>query len=267
MGYNVLKIETNLEFVRDPIGFPVDIANSAPAILLSDVIEFDAIGFGTVLESAYGAGHERFRDYPRGHHYRVWGSLFHAVDLPFFLPVAGVSEIGTSIIVNNTEIGSYSQSCIRGKRRKPCYKCWKCFRKELVNKMLNYEEVTDEWLDTFFDNDEAKRFLSQFPIKHENVLAYATSKYNGNHRFLNLLKARVRGDILDVDWMKYWYPKSIEIIPEKYQEDLIIKVNKLLGTMDEEMQYKLEEWNMYPMLEDQYYYDLFEGLLDELSQL
>ena len=44
-------IESNLEFIRKPVGFPTDLANSIPAILLSEFLGFDSIGFGTVLES------------------------------------------------------------------------------------------------------------------------------------------------------------------------------------------------------------------------
>ena len=40
LGFNVVMIETDLEYLRKPVGFPVDLANSSPAILLAS--EFGA---------------------------------------------------------------------------------------------------------------------------------------------------------------------------------------------------------------------------------
>ena len=51
-------IESDLEYVRDPVGFPVDVANSVPAILMADYLKLDSIAFGTIMEASYGVGHK-----------------------------------------------------------------------------------------------------------------------------------------------------------------------------------------------------------------
>ena len=260
-GYHVLMVGTDLEYVRDPIGFPVDIANATPALLLSDMLSLDSIGFGTIMESAYGIGHELFRDYPNGHHYLMWGRLFSAAGLPFFQAVAGISEVGTTIISMNSPLGEYAQSCMRGQRQNPCHNCWKCFRKLLLEAVLNGHELDNHWLDSLFKIKEAKHFLRSFPIKHENVLTFATSLYNGNHETLNLLKRRVRGDILPVEWMQRWYPPSLDVIPEQYKANLVINIRRFLEPMTEEMQNFTEAWDMTSMLKDSHYVGLHEQLL------
>ena len=53
VGYDVKVIECDLEYLRKPIGFPSDLANAVPAVLLSQSLGLDSIAFGTVLESAY----------------------------------------------------------------------------------------------------------------------------------------------------------------------------------------------------------------------
>ena len=56
-------------------------------------------------------------------------SLLKSVGIELSLPVSGISEVGTSIIVNSGPLGQFSQSCIRGEWGKPCKRCWKCCRK------------------------------------------------------------------------------------------------------------------------------------------
>ena len=56
MGREVLTIKSDLEYIRNPVGFPVDVANSSPAILIAQKMGFNSIAFGTILESAYGIG-------------------------------------------------------------------------------------------------------------------------------------------------------------------------------------------------------------------
>ena len=76
MGYEVLSIKSDLEYLRSPVGFPVDLANSVPAVLLADLASFNSIAFGTIMESAYGIGHSQYRHYPKGNHFRLWSTLF-----------------------------------------------------------------------------------------------------------------------------------------------------------------------------------------------
>jgi hypothetical protein len=259
IGYQVKMIDSDLEYVRDPIGFPVDVANAAPLILLAEHMELDSISFGTIMESSFGIGHKKYRDYPNGSHYKLWGKLFEAAGLPFLQVVSGVSEVGTSIINSKSLIGEYSHSCMRGKWKNPCKNCWKCFRKLLLDSVIFNTELSNEDLDNLFEIPEAKRYLSSFPIKHENVLIYITSKYNGNHVLMNMLKKRVRGDIVETSWMEKFYPKMFEVIPEKHQKFVEEKLNKYLEPMSKEEQEMVSNWDMEPMLEDVIFQEMHES--------
>ncbi|CAI8237676.1 MAG: Uncharacterised protein [Methanobacteriota archaeon] len=259
-GYEVVKMETNLEYLRKPVGFPVDVANSAPAILLANHMKFDAVAFGTIMESAFGIGHENFRNYPKSPHYKMWGTLFAAAGLPLMQVVSGVSEVGTSIINRDSSFGHIAHSCMRGKWMDPCRNCWKCFRKLLLDSVVNKEKMTDKELDDLFKINEAKRFLSSFPIKHENVLTYSTSKYLElfeldieNNSMMSILTKRVRGDVMEVEWMEKYFPMMFDLIPEKYREDIKIKLEKYLQPMSKEEQEFVLKWNLEPMLNDEIY--------------
>ena len=104
MGYDVKIVNCDLEFLRDPVGFPSDIAHAIPLILQAERLGVSSIAFGTILESAYGIGHRKFIDYPNGSHMRFYGGLLAAVDLEISLPVGGVSEVGTSKIVESSPL-------------------------------------------------------------------------------------------------------------------------------------------------------------------
>ncbi|MBP51979.1 MAG: hypothetical protein CMI27_02420 [Opitutae bacterium] len=244
LGYDMRLIQCDLEYVRDPVGFPVDVANSVPAVLMADYLKLDCIGFGTIMESTYGTGHRLFRDYPNGTHYTYWGGLFKAAGLPFILPVAGISEVGTSIIVSQAPLGMVAQSCMRGVWKKPCLNCWKCFRKQLLDNAILKNQVEAQYLDELFNNKEASRFLGRVPIKHENVLAWSTHRLNSEHQLYSLLKERVQGHKEKLEWLEKWYSPSIDLIPEKYQEKIKEKISRYLLTMNELEEQELTSWDM-----------------------
>jgi hypothetical protein len=249
LGYNIHTVQCDLEYVRSPVGFPVDVANSVPAILLADYLNIDCIAFGTIMESSYGIGHKSYRDYPNGNHYRHWGGMFAAAGIPFNLPVAGISEIGTSLIVRKSPIGFIAQSCMRGTWKHPCMNCWKCFRKLILDSAINSEIIDLESLNDLFRNKEALRFVSAIPIKHENVLTWATNRLDIDYELFELLKVRVEGYEKSYNWMDKWYSKSIELVPEKYQSYVEGKISEYLETMDETEEFQVTNWSMQEIIE------------------
>ena len=264
LGYDMHVILCDLEYVRSPVGFPVDVANSVPAVLMAEYLNLDCIGFGTIMESTYGTGHRRYRDYPNGHHYTLWGGLFKAAGLPFILPVAGISEVGTSMIVSKAPLGSLSQSCMRGTWKKPCLNCWKCFRKQLLDNAIIGNQLDSNYLNDIFNNKEACLFLARVPIKHENILTWSTHRLESEHALFKLLKDRVRGSEDALDWLGKWYSPSIELMPEKYRSGVKEKILRYLSIMDLEDEKKLISWNMNTLIESDTVAQQSESLTNEM---
>ena len=249
VGYDVKVIECDLEYLRKPIGFPSDLANAVPAVLLSQSLGLDSIAFGTVLESAYGIGHEKYIDYGNGSHWRFYGKLFSSAGIDLCLPVAGVSEVGTSIIGNLSPFGEFSQSCIRGKWNKPCLKCWKCFRKELLAISLDSNKKVD--LKKIMENSEVQIRLSAYPISHENVIIYSIQNIDiNNFPVLKIVRNRIDMST-KLDFLRKWYSPSLTFIPEKWRTNIRNKILKYLEIMDKEDEEILLNWNMYPFLESE----------------
>lgn len=240
MGREVYMISTDLEYLRKPKGFPVDVANAVPALLLADSHGIDSIAFGTVMESAYRVGHTHYLDYVQREHYLRWGGLFAACGVPFNLVTAGVTEVGTAIIAAASKYGGLAQSCTRGKAAAPCNNCWKCFRKSLLKSVLEGEELDHDTLDRMFAIKEAGRFLCQEPIKHENVLAYAVSRCASEHELLARARKRFEGSWQTTEWMEKWYPPSRDVIVEKYRVAAEAAIRSHLGVMSEAEQLEVE---------------------------
>ena len=247
IGFEVLEISCDVEYMRSPLGFPTDLVPSLPLIAIASQQNIDSIAFGTVMESAYRIGHEKARDYASSHHYRLWGSFFAAVGLPLYLPVAGVSEVGTSKIVRDSTFHHYTRSCIRGKWPNACENCWKCFRKNMIEEKFNTGLVSEQYLAQSLGIKEVKLKLQKWPVSHENVLAWALQGSLGHHN--RLLSQRFEGTNRDLSYLECFYPPSIDLIPNQYQEHTIRELRKFLSPMKESFFKTVTEHHMGPWLE------------------
>ena len=248
-GFDVRIVETNLEFVRKPTGFPTDLANGIPALLLSGHLGIDSIAYGTVLESAYGIGHERYIDYKKGAHWRFFSTLFSAAGIELCMPTIGISEVGTAIIGARSPIAGISQSCIRGTYGNPCLKCWKCFRKQLLGKSLGISE--DDDFVSMMESNEVQVRLSSYPISHENVVSYSLQRIDtDNYPFFKPLIKKLDMEI-DLSLLDYWYSESAFHIPKKYRASTRERILKFLEPMNISHEFVLKNWDMSPHLERQ----------------
>jgi hypothetical protein len=239
----VIRVSTDLEHVREPVGFPVDVSNAAPAVLLADLLHLDSISWGTIAESAYRVGHQRFVDYHRRGVYKSWAAVFAAVGLPVLNPVAGVSEVGTSSIVLQDDWAALAQSCIRGEVGSPCRNCWKCFRKSLLDSALTGVWPDRQEMERLFRVREARMQLSKVPIKHENVVAFSCQRYDGDHPLMLALGRRTRADELPLDHLAHWYPPSAELWPDRHRAEVEANLDRLLGPMDAAGQERFRGWS------------------------
>jgi hypothetical protein len=243
IGYDVKIVDCDLEYLREPVGFPSDLAHAIPLILLAEKLGIGSIAFGTVLESSYGVGHEHYIDYPNGAHKRFYGTLLSAAGLEISLPVGGISEVGTSLIIEASPLGSFAQSCIRGKKDEACLRCWKCFRKELLSVSTIIGKEVD--LESMMRNStEVQIRLSEYPISHENVVTYSLQRVDmSKYSFLRRLRDRLNLK-LDLGMLDKWYSPSQELIPENYRMTVIRKILEFMQTMTEAEEEIVESWNM-----------------------
>lgn len=239
-GIPNIAINTDVEYIRNPVGFPTDLATGIPVLALASHFQFDSVGFGTVMESAYRIGHEKSRDYTEASHYKVWAPLFAAAGLPLFLPVAGVSEVGTSTIVHRSPYRGMARSCIRGDWPKTCNNCWKCFRKKLIEHGINQIEFNDnQFLDSLQSREVVKKLSAEF-ISHENVLGWALNKIERGPK-LEVLFNRLIASTYSLEHLNAFFPPAIDLVPPKYKLHVLEKLRTYLPEMEEEDQKRMLE--------------------------
>lgn len=242
IGYHSLVIDCNLEQMREPIGFPTDLANGVPAIAMAVKLNLCGISYGTVFESLYGIGRIRFKEYESTSHKKMWWSLFESAGLPISFPVGGVSEVGTELICSKSPFNSLARSCIRGTLASPCNNCWKCFRKSTLKQALSLQDFNIKEHHHLLNSREVKRKLSALPISHENVLLYSFSKLDMSN-YPGEFETRF-SYLSDVDFLERWYAPSLSYVHNTLKDHVGSQLQSYLQTMDEEDHQSVENWDI-----------------------
>lgn len=217
---DVKIIESNHEDIRTNYnlmtGFSTDLAPCAAAILLADYWDLGYLATGTMLESTYIYKGYVYRDFSKVSYWQFWFKCFKDAGLEIFFPVMPCSEVlNMKILKQNNRM---SISCIRGER-KPCNKCYKCYRKSCINGIQ--PELCQE----------AKKILQQRPLKQGASLIYSVNKFNLNVPELNSYK------LLQLNWLEDYYEQALELIPDDYKAYLKTELEKYAKPMDERIKY------------------------------
>lgn len=242
-GRQAFAVETDLEYVRDPVGFPHNIACTVPLLLMAEARNLDAVAWGTIAEAGYQIGSGIYVDFMARDIFRRYNPLFSTVGLPFLNPVVGLSEVATSRIAMSSHYRSLVQSCQR-EAIEPCGCCIKCFRKRLLEASVTGEWPNEQEFDQFFSDPNIKKTLQQLPIKLENVYTFVASKYTGKHPVMLALKKRLRADVTPVDWMTRYIPSLVDQAPLEYRQILKDSLARFLEPMSDEDIRHLQSWDL-----------------------
>ena len=209
---DVLIIESDLEDVRlsqgRMAGFLNDHSFSGGFILLSDYLNIGYLSTGMMLESTYLKKGYEFRDFHVSSYYDFWFRFFEKANLPLFFPCIPCSEILTNKIVEAN--GLVAQSCIRGVNGIGCSRCYKCFRKKLINGELL----------TYTTNSEPSVMMKKRPLKQGASLIYAMNKNKFNIPELSEYNS------LELSWLEGYFEYTLQSIPIEFREYLKGELNK-----------------------------------------
>jgi hypothetical protein len=222
----VISIKSNHELIRtfhdkNP-GFSTDYACMAHLILVADFFDLDAAATGMPLENAYFFHGSKVRNFQESSFWKRYAPMFSYLGIPIYQPVAGCSEIVNNTIVNKNGYKGFASSCLRSNvAGKTCNNCWKCFRKNIFNK-LDWEM-----------SPEISKFLSKRPLKQGIATLYALQMlYEVKQEIpeeANDLKSIMKTDL---DFLnRYWAP-SLELIPLKYRESTMKKINAIVSKIE-----------------------------------
>lgn len=233
LGRKVYSIKSNHENARVQfgdkyrIGFTTDYACMVGLILMADFLDLKNVATGTILGSTYVYKGYSYVDYFKSDKCERWVKIFKQAGLNLIMPVACCSEIITNEIVNKSQYKDLSYSCLRGNLGSACDKCYKCFRKNLLN---DKRSVFSE---------EVSRALNTKPIHQGDALIYGANKYGFNHFSLNDYKN------LDMSWMERYYEKALELVPKEIVNGIIEKLKYYgIHKMSEEDIEKMKKYNI-----------------------
>jgi len=241
LGFDCRIMECNLEMIRSPIGFPTDLANGVPAILMAKRLNLFGISYGTVLESLYGLGRLKYKDYLETSHYAQWWNIFSESGISLSFPTGGISEVGTEIICSRSNLGALAQSCIRGSANEPCNFCWKCFRKQTLKSALKISKQNKNEVSKILESNEVKGKLSKLPISHENVLIFAFSRLNLEDYPEGFIQRFDHEDSLS--YLAHWYSKSRILIDMRVREFVEEKIIAFIGSNNSVDDNHIESWD------------------------
>ncbi|PZT47474.1 hypothetical protein B6S12_08755 [Helicobacter valdiviensis] len=245
----VYSVPTNLEYLRSPVGFPVDndeqfiaLAVYIPFILLADYYKIDSLASGAVMESVFKVGLEKFENFGENIFYNRWFLIFENISCELFFPTAGLTEVATAIIDLKNPVSNFTRSCMRGNDKKPCGKCVKCFRKHTLASALSGNKISqDELLDNINSREVLSHIYRYDISRHENVYRFIVDNIVDDDFFVHFGN-RIRNENEDTSWMTRWYSKSIEFIPQKYREDYKTRLFLYIEPMNEKDIDFVEKW-------------------------
>lgn len=180
--YSINMIQSDMEYLRDPVGFPIDISCGIPNILLADMLNIDSIAYG------YANHHKEFlnnntieyictgtfklyredKNIDVEKRYSYWNKLYQSVDLYINMPIMGINEIMTQKIVLTTCFSNIIQSCMRGKIGNECGKCIKCFKTNIVKHIYQYKNIGFADLTKYLSSIE-REIGKKYNLKLENI--------------------------------------------------------------------------------------------------
>lgn len=253
MGFYVYRMRTNIQYIRQPVSFPLDWATGIPAILLADNLELSSVSFGMVAESGYRVGHLNFVDVEKRNIYKRWQKLFVAAGLFLSAPVGGLTEVGTSTIVLNSSYKEVAQSCIRGKKGSPCMNCFKCFRKHLLDETIQGRNVNADEFERLALFRSYEKALFSLPVKHENIFKYIFARQKGDpdSGLWSLFKLRFLSGQSDLNWMSEWYPRSENLVAPEHREFTKKRILEFLPEMTDQSIGEFQNWDLRDEMQSQ----------------
>ena len=244
-GGQVRVVPTDLEYLRDPPGFPEHYANAVPALLHADRDGLATIGWGLVLESAYRIGRARYVDYLDRAYNRRWHGLFAAAGLPMCNPVMGVSEVGTAMLAAQGPYADLAQSCVRGPLGAPCGACVKCFRKQLVGAAISGAWPDDGALRELLAAYPVRTYLASVPLHQPAGLLWSLQRYPGRDPVLLGLRERLEVAQQEVGFVQRWYPLAQDHWPAvPWAADIANALDTRLGRMSAADQHALQTFDL-----------------------
>ena len=231
-GRTVHSIPSNHEKLRvlfnRPTGFSTDLAAAVHIILLADYFDLKGVALGMPLDNTYLWHGHKFRNFDETHWWKSWSPLMTSIGLDLILPVAGISEAATVMIVKQMRLGSIVSSCLR-KAHPGCGQCWKCFHK---NGILGHPYD--------IKSKEIQTFLGRRPVRTATHALWWVKQQNHWDEVPDLIHLKE----LDFSWWTQYYPPAFNLLPDWIRSGVQEAIESSIDPMPEDSPFL--SWNLFP---------------------
>ena len=243
LNHTVLRFPTDLELVRWPLGWPVDLGLALPSVLLADDLAVSSINFGSTLPGLNRLT-EQFTPYRSRWHYRFWSPVFEAAGVPLSYPVAGLTSAGTQLIVDRNGLTDTVQSCPRAWNGQACRRCTKCVYIQMLAVLVAGEPLSDGDVTALLSTRAAMQRLSQVPIPVEVNFTYVAWKYQGDHPAMRLLERRVRSAHHDLEWYQRFHTNQIDLASGDLAREVAAGIRQIVPEADSDHLEAVTKWDV-----------------------
>jgi len=257
-------VYSDLEHIIGPFPqYPTWVTLSSPSLLLADHFDVQSISYGTIMGSAYIPAGREFKKIvvPDSH----WRRLFADVGIDLTKPVAGLTEIGTSIIVNNSAFKEIASSCQYGGFQSPCMNCLKCLRKYFVGLAINKHKPSKDILNNFWRQKGVRDYMAgEGPLYFQHILMYAFSRMDRSdltYPFRLLYDKLMMGNN-PIEWCHKEYTEAMNVyIPDQtLRSSVKNKINQYINEMSRDDIEIVEQWNLYS------YYNKYRNKIADIDK-
>lgn len=250
-GYNMQRIKTSFEYIRKPVGNPVDWSNSIPAVVNAGHLGLSSISFGLIAESAFWTGGPYYSDLASRTRYSAWAPLFGCCSLPLSFPTAALSEVLTTKICLETDVNFAPQSCVRGQPGEPCGECFKCYRKAMVERSFRGGSLAART-----PSEEVSKKLLEKPIHHEIVIAWALGRLRLDDPVSQALSKKIRSTMIyggGLSFLDRYYPRGLDYIPDSFRNEVRSNIERYADPMTSQDMSRFHAWDANSLVNDPSY--------------
>ena len=242
-GLPVAIIQSDLEYLCLPRPqCPTWPAIGIAGVLLADHYRLGALAYGSTLEFVYLSGGRRFTGNGPG----GWKRVLSAVGLPLCRPVAGLTEVGTTIVASGSRLADLARSCARGTSGQPCLSCAKCARKELLSAASERRDIHPAIRRRLQPGSRAARDLDQLPPLYlQNSVEYVLARIPDlRGTILQDLAERIDATVESTSWNERYYgPALADEVPPRFRPQIEAELRRRFQWMDEDDIKIVETWD------------------------
>ena len=226
----------NRRTVAKPSGWTSWASAVATSVLIATDYDIGYITTGTIFGTAFFQNGKKYFPASDPNKINRWNNAFNTIGLKLFSPVAGITEVGTASICNQSNLLDWAVSCQHNNGNE-CHKCSKCFRKDTILSRFGIKSLTPSLMEVYTANG-IHDFLNKKPLYFGHIFKYTLPSLPLSYNLIQYVN-----DLPEVEnWIDKYYKEGLKLVPDELRLDLEIRINKFLKPMDDVYNPVIENW-------------------------